>query len=130
MFYTTPHLVFPQMHGRAGMGAWGIPDSWVTSFQYVNEHVVHRSTFINKHTCLQNYSSELRAKVHGNGATSDNNFGTIVLGNMSSFFILKDSSILSEMTLIEAYFCKKIFMLWENICWRSSYGTSLPARYH
>ena len=89
---------------------WGNPGSWVTSFH----KSLSRDKYINKHESLQNYSSELRAKVHENGATSNNNFWTIVLGNMSSFFILKDSSILSEMTLIEAYLCKKIFMLWEK----------------
>ena len=112
---TTNPSVFP-FHIMTKLGK-----SWLLSDVIPSQRHGHQQT-----KCLQNYSSEFRAKVHGNGATSDNNFGTIVLGNMSSFFILKDSSILSEMTLIEAYFCKKIFMLWANWCWLSSYGMSLP----
>ena len=55
-------------------GKWGNPGSWVTSFH----KSLSRAKYINKHESLQNYSSEFRAKVHENGATSDNNFGTIV----------------------------------------------------
>ena len=94
---------------------WGI-SSWAHDLGslyviYVNNHVIYSTADINKHKCLQKEKPEFRAKVHGNGATSNYIYWANVLGNMSSLFILKDSTIISKMTLIDAYFCKKIFML-------------------